>query len=308
MTLQRARLIFDGRWDENSQYHDFRDCEIGYANSNLVCIVEDKDILWLIYDKAWKGCEIALNSLRGTLESSYAGLSPFLAALIENNPVTCTTQESDDEGRIKYYFMALAASIESKNKVFGILLSACTFDGNSHIVPLVFVIVDYENDASWSWFFRNLKVVFGDSNDHVVVSDDHKSIAKSVSSVYDFAEHELCAFHLYKNLVKIHKSRSIEDTFHMCVRAYTIGEFEYYIRKLDEVASSIRLELEEVGKSKWARAFCRRKRYSLMTTNISECMNSALKEALELPVIGLLESIHSLVQKWFYKRRSHWSF
>ncbi|XP_038885920.1 uncharacterized protein LOC120076228 [Benincasa hispida] len=80
------------------------------------------------------------------------------------------------------------------------------------------------------------------------------------------------------------------------------------MRQLDGVAPSIRIELEDVGKSKWARAFCRRKRYSLMTTNIFECMNSALKEARELPVIGLLESIRSLVQKWFYKRRSHWSF
>ena len=33
-----------------------------------------------------------------------------------------------------------------------------------------------------------------------------------------------------------------------------------------------------------------------------------LKEARELPVIGLLESIRSLIQKWFYERRSRWSF
>ncbi|KAA0037179.1 uncharacterized protein E5676_scaffold832G00830 [Cucumis melo var. makuwa] len=37
-------------------------------------------------------------------------------------------------------------------------------------------------------------------------------------------------------------------------------------------------------------------------------MNSTLKEQRELPVIGLLESIRSLIQKWFYERRTKWSF
>ena len=38
------------------------------------------------YDKAWRGREIALNSIKGTLEDSYAMLSAFSDALIRNNP------------------------------------------------------------------------------------------------------------------------------------------------------------------------------------------------------------------------------
>ena len=38
------------------------------------------------YDKAWRGHEIALNSIRGTPEDSYAMLSAFSDALIRNNP------------------------------------------------------------------------------------------------------------------------------------------------------------------------------------------------------------------------------
>ena len=45
------------------------------------------------------------------------------------------------------------------------------------------------------------------------------------------------------------------------------------------------------------RAFFRRKRYPIETTNISKSMNSTLKEARELLVIRLLESIRSLVKK-----------
>ena len=87
-----------------------------------------------------------------------------------------TAEKSDDEGRFKFYFMALATSIDAwnycvpiisvdgavlKNKYLGMFISACTIDGNSQIVPLVFVVVESENDLSWTWFFRNLKAIFG---------------------------------------------------------------------------------------------------------------------------------------------------
>ena len=44
------------------------------------------------------------------------------------------------------------------------------------------------------------------------------------------------------------------------------------------------------------------------TTNISESMNSTLKESRELHVIGLVESIRSLVKNWFYELRTKWKF
>ena len=40
-----------------------------------------------------------------------------------------------------------------KNKYLGTLLTACTLDGNSKIVPLAFTIVDSQNDLSWSLVF-----------------------------------------------------------------------------------------------------------------------------------------------------------
>ena len=41
-----------------------------------------------------------------------------------------------------------------------------------------------------------------------------------------------------------------------------------------------------------------------MTTNIAECMNAVLRDARSLPLIPLLEAIRSLMQGWFYDRRS----
>ncbi|KAA0046007.1 protein FAR1-RELATED SEQUENCE 4-like [Cucumis melo var. makuwa] len=107
------------------------------------------------YNKAWRGHEIALNSIRGTPEDSCV----MLSALIRNNLGMYTAEEADDEGRFKFYFMALAASIDAwnycvlvilvygatmKNKYLGMLIFTCTIDGNSQIVPLAFSVVDSE--------------------------------------------------------------------------------------------------------------------------------------------------------------------
>uniref|UniRef100_A0A9I9ECT7 SWIM-type domain-containing protein n=1 Tax=Cucumis melo TaxID=3656 RepID=A0A9I9ECT7_CUCME len=211
----------------------------------------------------------------GTPKDSYAMLSAFLDALIRNNPGTYTAEEANDEA--------------TKNKYLSTLISACTIDGNSQIVPLTFAVVYLENDLSWAWFFQNLKAVFEENNEMTIVSDAHKSIENGFNVIYEIAEHGLCTFHLLKNLKKNHKSLPMDDSFNKCVRACTPLEFKYYMRQLEQLSLSIRHEFEVVG------------RHRLLQP-------TSLKEQREFPGIGLLESIRSLIQKWFYKCRTKWSF
>ena len=70
---------------------------------------------------------------------------------------------------------------------------------------------------------------------------------------------------------------------------------KYHTINLEIQFPSMRHALEIVGRHRWVRAFFRRKRYQVITTNISESMNFTFKEQRELPVIGLLESIRSLI-------------
>ncbi|XP_038883410.1 uncharacterized protein LOC120074380 isoform X1 [Benincasa hispida] len=57
------------------------------------------------------------------------------------------------------------------------------------------------------------------------------------------------------------------------------------------------------GFEKWSRAYSRRIRYEMMTTNPLECVNSVLKENRNLSVASLLDAIRGLLQKWFHDRR-----
>ena len=66
------------------------------------------------------------------------------------------------------------------------------------------ILLDLENDDSWYWFSQNLKAAFGDI---VIASNDHKSIPKAISVVYNSAEHGLCCFYIFKNPKKTDKSQ-----------------------------------------------------------------------------------------------------
>ena len=47
---------------------------------------------------------------------------------------------------------------------------------------------------------------------------------------------------------------------------------------------------------KWSRVYCPVRRYDLMTTNITESMNSALRHPHKLSITPLMESIHAMLQ------------
>jgi len=71
-----------------------------------------------------------------------------------------------------------------KGKSHGTLLLATAQDGDNHLFPLAFSIVDYENDKSWNWFMVQLRHVYGVKEDLVFVSDRNLSIPKAVHNVF----------------------------------------------------------------------------------------------------------------------------
>nr|AAP45161.2 Transposase-related protein, putative [Solanum bulbocastanum] len=78
-------------------------------------------------------------------------------------------------------------------KYEGVLLRAVSQDTDNHVYPIVFCVVDKENDASWSFFFEKLKETVIDEPNLCFISDRHKSIANGIVKVYNHA-------HLGENL------------------------------------------------------------------------------------------------------------
>ncbi|KAA0060373.1 protein FAR1-RELATED SEQUENCE 3-like [Cucumis melo var. makuwa] len=203
---------------------------------------------------------------------------PRFAYILElNNPGYVVKYKVDVNGRFLYFFMALSASISGwqrcrptisidrtslTNRYGGTLLSASTPYANYQIFPLAFCVVDSENDSSWIWFCNQLKRIIDGRNEVVIVSDRHKSICK-------------------------------------VIEAFNIVDFKHEMRLLESSVLSIREELESIGFAKWSCAYSPRRRYNVMTTNISESLNSAMLKARELPICSMLEV--SLVNNMKYR-------
>ncbi|XP_062110959.1 uncharacterized protein LOC133822593 [Humulus lupulus] len=271
------------------------------------------------YQKAWRGKEKALELSRGRPDESYQILPSFLFMLQQKNPGTITDLVMDNENRFKYLFFAIGISIENwqhctpivvvdgtflKSMYGGTLLSASSQNTNRKIFPLAFAIVDSENDASWEWFMRKLKESYGEREGQCIISDRHKSIEKATLKVYPRIMHGYCGYHLLQNIKKKIKrgGEELKNALEGASKAYNMDEFERYMCDLDRVDGRIRSYLaNEVGFEKWTRVFSPNKRFSTLTSNIAESINSALNAARELPVSLLVESIRCLVQKW------HWA-
>ncbi|KAL5551635.1 hypothetical protein UlMin_001811 [Ulmus minor] len=92
--------------------------------------------------------------------------------------------------------------------------------------------------------------------------------------------------------------------YYWCAKAYLLCEFERLLHALTLVESRLGPYLQDVGYERWSRAHLGGRRYNIMTTNISECINAILVKELELPITALAEEMRSLVQMWHYKRRT----
>ncbi|XP_013589103.1 PREDICTED: uncharacterized protein LOC106297409 [Brassica oleracea var. oleracea] len=125
---------------------------------------------------AWDAREYAISLVRGIPEQSFGKIPKYLHMLKEANPGTHTFYETDVDGKFRFLFVSFGQSVQgfhtSMQKVFvvdgtflkskykGVLLVATALDGNSNLYPIAFTVVDSENDRSWDWFFRQLKVYF----------------------------------------------------------------------------------------------------------------------------------------------------
>ncbi|XP_019057632.1 PREDICTED: uncharacterized protein LOC109116511 [Tarenaya hassleriana] len=192
------------------------------------------------------------------------------------------------------------------------LVVATAQDGDHHLYPLAWGVIDREKDASWS--MKMLIKAILDGPDVVVISDRHRSIIKVVSEVYKEAGHGFCARHIAQNLkVKVNKGMgrkssrgdTVAERFFKCAEAYTLNEFEDLFNDMKDMYPKVAeyIQKEELDPEKWARCKFKRQRYNLLATNAAESINSVMKKAKRFPVLGLLDMCISKTVEWFDRYR-----
>ncbi|KAL1198660.1 hypothetical protein V5N11_027563 [Cardamine amara subsp. amara] len=291
---------------------------------DIPAIVLDEMHVSISYMKGWHAKEKAITQARGTEEGSYNLLMRYLEVLKATNEGTLTdvvcTKSGEAKDKFKYLFFALGACIKSvdcmrkvlivdataiKAKFKGTLITASFQDGNFQIMPVAFGVVDRENDRSWSWFFCRLATIVPDAEDLVIVSDRHNSIYSAIRGVYSLAKHGACAVHLTRNVkARFRKQKGLTLLVSQAAFAYTVAEFQKKFKEIEARSPLCATYLKGIGISHWTRAYFQGKRYNIMSSNVAECLNAALANALELPIVTMVDAIRMMIMRWFYERRT----
>ncbi|XP_022887866.1 uncharacterized protein LOC111403546 [Olea europaea var. sylvestris] len=139
-------------------------------------------------------------------------------------------------------------------------------------------------------FFNKLKKAYGNREGLCFVSDRHPSIKNAIEHVYP----EACT-----------SDQNIIQAFNSVVRAYTLEEYDYNMSLLTMMNEKIISYLADVGPEKWSRIHMATYRYSTMTSNIVESVNTVTKAANNYPIVSLLVSLRQTIQSWFCKHRDY---
>ncbi|KAM3289843.1 hypothetical protein P3S67_018132 [Capsicum chacoense] len=224
------------------------------------------------------------------------------------------------DGSFVYYFLAFGACIRGNfhmrkviavdgtylyGKYGGVLLSAVAQGTKNHIFLMAFCVVDKENDASWTLFFQKLKFIIEDEPDLCVISERHISIANSFFRVYSRAHHGLRMRHLAENLCINQHCREYLYLFYAEAKAYSFDEFSDNFMELKSKCSEVAHVLENVlGFEKWSSAHFSGNRNDVMTTNITESLNSIFMDEREYPVSYIFNSIAKKFGEKFRERHA----
>ncbi|XP_022897800.1 uncharacterized protein LOC111411506 [Olea europaea var. sylvestris] len=268
---------------ENHIAPKYEDVNRVYRPRDIINDIRREFGITVSYTKAYMAKNFACGLIHGKPRESYAKLPTYCHVLEMQNPGTLTFIHTNDDRRFKYLFMVLGPTIHgfinSMRKVIsvdgafltsrmkGTLLVATSQDANFQIFPLAWGVVDSENDESWTWFVQKLRLITGDTDD----------------------------LNLKTNFPRC----DVATLFRAASEAYTVTEFESYMAALCSKKEGIKEYVLEEDFQCWARAHFTGIRYNIMTTNNAESINGLLKSAQELPIVGLLEYIRGILQRWF---------
>ncbi|XP_070013040.1 uncharacterized protein [Nicotiana sylvestris] len=245
----------------------------------------------LSYMQVWRAKEKALRFLRGNSADSYSKLPKYFYILEETYPGSVVKLKKTADECFLYAFVALCTSISGwqhcrpvvvvdetflKSAYRGIILTASTMHEVGTILPLTYVVVDSENDASWKWFFEQFKQAYGERPSMCVVSDRNESILKATSIFYPAMPHYSWMWHIWTNIRSKFKKGHLQlhELYFATTRSYTLDEFNERMSKIEEVDPRVKSYLYDIGYHIWLRVHATVNRTWTMTSNIAESLNA----------------------------------
>ncbi|XP_028088132.1 uncharacterized protein LOC114288738 [Camellia sinensis] len=301
--IQRDRYLYDIGVHIWLQYNYVQTSKNSRVSSNLVLstiseIVRDKPLtrpcevvtilkkdygLDMSYHVVWLGVEKAKAIILGDHLLSFDQLWWYSDAVMRYNSGSYVNIDYDSSSQqFCCFFVSFTACISRfnscrpflfldgtflKGKYKGQLLAATAKDGNNETI------------ANWLWFLHKLGKVVDGKRQITFISDCNLGLLEVMPKVFPFVHHGYCLQHLKNNLrdrmkgidngFKDHLVSSLGD----CAYEPTVVEFHEKFKKL---------KAEE-----WDM------RYGKMTSNAAESFNNWIKEARNLPITQMMDTIRT---------------
>lgn len=296
---------------------------INYKPKDILHDIQKQYGITIPYKQAWRAKERGLAAIYGSSEEGYFLLPSYCEQIKKSNPGSMAEVFTTGvDNRFQRLFISFYASIYGflngclpiiglggiplKSKYLGTLLSATSFDADGGLFPLAFGVVDVENDESWMWFLTELHKALEMNPESIsrltFISDGQKGIFDAVRRKFPNSFHAYCMRHLTESIGKDYKnSRLVHLLWKAAFSTTTIG-FKEKMAELEEVSSEAAKWLQQFHPSRWALVYSEGTRYGRLSSNIEE-FNRWILEARELPIIQVIEQIHSKLMAEFEERR-----
>uniref|UniRef100_K3XQ43 SWIM-type domain-containing protein n=1 Tax=Setaria italica TaxID=4555 RepID=K3XQ43_SETIT len=286
------------------------------------------------YSKAWRAKQHAVALLWGDWKESYGMVPRVLSAITYYNPrvkwcIDSCGMMHPDNGVLKHILQRVFWCFPQCSEAFqhcrpvilvdgtfltgkykGTLMMAVGVDPEQQLVPLALALAECENNESWSWFIKLVRLhVLGPSQIVCMISDRHHELlncAKDHMDGFPPLVHRWCTRHFAANMSCRQKSNRVIGKLKLLCKVHTEREFNEKLEDLvkdlnDDAKEWLKGEMED--KDKWAQAFDEGgMRWGIMTTNYSESLNAVFKGIRSRPVARIIEYSFEKCNAYFVDR------
>ncbi|XP_056158414.1 uncharacterized protein LOC130134769 [Syzygium oleosum] len=180
----------------------------------------------------------------------------------------------------------------------GELLAAVGRDANNQMFPIAWAVVKIENKDTWSWFLKNLMVDLdiNDGGGWAFMSDQQKGLVPALAELMPYAEHRMCARHIYANWAKNYKGDMLQKQFWQIAKSTNMADFRLAKQGLLQLTKEGFDALFQTEAKHWCRAFFSEEfKCDIIDNNLSEAFNGRILEARCKPIISMLDDIRVMV-------------
>ena len=268
-------------------------------SQEMIAKVRPRDITRIIrrtmsakarYMSAWRALDRVRSERYMDNVKSFGLVRSFLQQFTELNSGSVTKYEAFQNNRFRRAFLAPSASINAfsycrpiivtdachiRSKFQGIIMSACTHDGEGKIVPLAIGLASVENQENWEFFMKHLRAAIPSIKQRSVVfiHDREKGLENARESVIPLATPSICVRHLEKNVIVRFRTK-VNNKLWTAAKSFKVTDFDSAMESIQSLNAEVGSYLRGSIPERWARAKFPVPRFGVVTSNSAESHNS----------------------------------